>query len=60
MWFMLKIALVLVKNVFFGLKKGISELLPWVAPKYTAKVGEIRWKLEERLFLRAKSIETDG
>ena len=33
---MLKIALVLVKNVFFGLKKGISELLHWVAPKHTA------------------------
>ena len=30
---MLKIALVLVKNVFFGLKKDISELLHWVAPK---------------------------
>ena len=57
---MLKIALVLVKNVFFCLKKGISELLPWVAPKHTAKVGEIRCKLEEMLFLRAKSIETDG
>ena len=56
---MLKIALVLVKNVFLGLKKGISELLPWMTPKDTAKVGEIRWKLE-MLFLRAKSIETDG
>ena len=33
---MLKIALVLVKNVFFGLKKGISELMHWVAPKHTA------------------------
>ena len=33
---MLKIALVLMKNVFFGLKKGISELLHWVAPKHTA------------------------
>ena len=33
---MLKIALVLVKIVFFGLKKGISRLLHWVAQKYTA------------------------
>ena len=24
-------------NVFFGLKKGISELLHWVAPKHTAE-----------------------
>ena len=37
---MLKIALVLVKNVFFGLKKGISELLHWVAPKHTAHYFE--------------------
>ena len=35
---MLKIALVLVKDVFFGLKKGISELLHWVAAKHTATV----------------------
>ena len=33
---MLKIALVLVKNVFFGFKKGISGLLHWVAQKHTA------------------------
>ena len=33
---MLKIALKLVKNVFFGLKKGISELLHWIAQKRTA------------------------
>ena len=33
---MLKFALVLVKNVSFGLKKGISELLHWVATKHTA------------------------
>ena len=33
---MLKIALVLVKNIFFGLKKGISELLHWIAQKHTA------------------------
>ena len=33
---MLKIALVFVKNVFFGLKKGISELSRWVAQKHTA------------------------
>ena len=35
---MLKIELVLVKNVFFGLKKGISELLHWIAAKPTAYV----------------------
>ena len=35
---MLKIALVLVKNIFFGLKKGISKLLRWVAQKHTAKM----------------------
>ena len=34
---MLKIALLLVKNVFFGLKKGISELMSWVAAKATAQ-----------------------
>ena len=33
---MLKTALVLVKNMFFGLKKGISELSRWVAQKHTA------------------------
>ena len=33
---MLKIALVLVKNVFFDLKKGISRLLHWVAKRNTA------------------------
>ena len=33
---MLKIALVLVKNVFFGFRKGISQLWYWVAPKHTA------------------------
>ena len=33
---MLKIALVLVENVFFGLKNGISQLLHWAAPKHTA------------------------
>ena len=35
---MLKIALVLVKNMFFGLKKGISELSCWVAQKHTASL----------------------
>ena len=35
---MLEIALVRVKNVFFGLKKGISQLLHWVAPKHTASI----------------------
>ena len=35
---MLKIALVHVKNVFFSLKKGISGLLHWVAPKHAAKI----------------------
>ena len=33
---MLKIALKLVKNVFFGLKKSISELLHWIAQKHIA------------------------
>ena len=33
---MLTIVLVLMKNVFFGLKKGISELLHWIAPKHFA------------------------
>ena len=33
---MLKIALLLVKNVFFGLNKGISELLRQAAPTHTA------------------------
>ena len=33
---MLKIALVLVKNIVFGFKKRISELLHWVAPRHTA------------------------
>ena len=31
----LKIALLLVKNVFFGVKKQISELGCWVAQKHT-------------------------
>ena len=31
-----KIALLLVKNVFFGLEKSISEFLHWVAQKHTA------------------------
>ena len=35
---MLKIALVLVKNVCFDVKKGISRLLRWVAQKHTALV----------------------
>ena len=33
---MLKIALVLVKNVFFDVKKGISEFSRWVAQNHTA------------------------
>ena len=33
---MLKIVLVLVKNVFFGLKKGASGLVPWIAQKHTS------------------------
>ena len=33
---MLKIALVLVKNVIFSLKKGVSGLLHWIAQKHTA------------------------
>ena len=31
---MLKIAMVLVKNLIFGLKKGISRLSCWVVPKH--------------------------
>ena len=31
---MLKIALVLVKNVLFSLKKGISGLERWITPKH--------------------------
>ena len=33
---MLKIALLLVKNVFFAFDWGISELACWVDPKHTA------------------------
>ena len=33
---MLKIALVVVKNVFFDVKKGICELLHWITQKHTA------------------------
>ena len=33
---MLKIALLLLKNVFFYVKKGISELVSEVVPKHTA------------------------
>ena len=46
---MLKITLVLVKNVFFGLKKGISRLLSQIAAKHTAanttpnaKINEVK------------------
>ena len=39
---MLKIALLLMKNVCFGLKKGISEFLHQVAPKHTADVAFLR------------------
>ena len=35
---MLKIILVLAKNVFFGLKKDISRLERWIVPKHTATV----------------------
>ena len=33
---MLKIALLLVKNVFFGLNEGINEKVAWIAQKHTA------------------------
>ena len=50
---MLKIALVLVKNVFFGLKKGISELMHWVAPKHTAiELLEISQNSQENTSVR--------
>ena len=39
---MLKIALLLMKNVCFGLKKGISEFFHQVAPKHTADVAFLR------------------
>ena len=35
---MLKIALVLLKMCFLGLKKGISELMSRKAPKHTANI----------------------
>ena len=38
---MLKIALLLMKNVCFGLKKGISEFLHQVAPKHTADIPSV-------------------
>ena len=34
----LKIALVLAKMCFLGLKKGISELMSRIAPKHTANI----------------------
>ena len=33
---MLKMTLVVVKNVFFDVKKGICKSLHWVAQKHTA------------------------
>ena len=46
---MLKITLVLVKNVFFGLKKGIRRLLSQIAANHTAanttpsaKINEVK------------------
>ena len=36
MWLWLKIALSLVKNVFFGMKQGISKTLHQIAAKHTA------------------------
>ena len=49
---MLKIVLVLVRNMFFGLKKGISELSRWVAQKHTASQG---FKVAFRLWLNSHS-----
>ena len=37
---MLKISLLLVKNVFFGLNEGISKKAAQVAPKHTAQVNQ--------------------
>ena len=36
---MIKIVLLLAKNVFFGLNEGISEKVCQVAQKHTAKVA---------------------
>ena len=44
---MLKIALVLVKNVFFGLRKGISRLLHWVGQRNTALLIYFRNKCHD-------------
>ena len=38
MWLWLKIALSLVKNVFFGMKQGISKILYQIAAKHIAHV----------------------
>ena len=48
---MLKITLVLVKIVFFGLKKGISGLEHWIAPKHAAEIRKFTEpkKLENNL-----------
>ena len=56
-----KIALLLVKNVFFGLKKSIREFLHWVAQKHTAvsllTLGRLilRWLLHGWLWLLLRS-----
>ena len=41
----LKIALLLVKNACFGVKRGMSELSHWVAAKHTTLCMFINYKL---------------
>ena len=55
-----KIALLLVKNVFFSLKKSISEFLHWVAQKHTANNYQLFdlfkvSKIPTKLFICSKS-----
>ena len=46
---MLKIAMVLVKNLIFGLKKGISRLSCWVVPKHNVNTRFFLARRESRL-----------
>ena len=52
----LKIALVLIKNVLLGLKKGISRLLSRIAAKHTASTRN----LTDRFFLWKKKTIKNG
>ena len=44
---MLKIALRLVRICFFSLKKGISRLLSWIAPKYITATKGLKLKVRK-------------